>query len=120
MTEAIHENFALYWTDLVGTTQLVAFQASASGGRLDCELAEDCVYLVGNTVTSFSKPLSTCLRVPRSGPSAVIYSRMSAAALVREIGKSLEASRSNFVTVSASSSDSAPGNSRRNASASVW
>jgi hypothetical protein len=30
---------------------MTAFQASARGGWLDCELSEDRVYLVGNAVT---------------------------------------------------------------------
>lgn len=51
VTGSIHATLVPYWADRLGINQLMAFQASARGGWLDCELAEDRVFLVGNAVT---------------------------------------------------------------------
>lgn len=51
VTGSIHATLAPYWGARLGLTRLLAFQASARGGWLDCELTGDRVVLVGNAVT---------------------------------------------------------------------
>jgi len=51
VTGSIHATLVPYWAGRLGRERLTAFQASARGGWLDCELAGDRVYLVGTAVT---------------------------------------------------------------------
>lgn len=51
VTGSIHANLVLYWAGQLGINRLVAFQASAHGGWLECELAGDRLLLVGQAVT---------------------------------------------------------------------
>ncbi|GBQ31463.1 PhzF family phenazine biosynthesis protein [Gluconacetobacter azotocaptans] len=51
VTGSIHATLVPYWAEHLGRKRLMAFQASARGGWLDCELTEDRVLLVGNAVT---------------------------------------------------------------------
>jgi PhzF family phenazine biosynthesis protein len=50
-TGSIHATLVPYWADKLGRTTLTAFQASARGGWLGCELAGGRVHLTGNAVT---------------------------------------------------------------------
>ena len=51
VTGSIHATLVPYWAKRLGRNQLTAFQASARGGWLDCELTEGRVLLIGNAVT---------------------------------------------------------------------
>jgi predicted PhzF superfamily epimerase YddE/YHI9 len=51
VTGSIHATLVPYWSQRIGRSKLIAFQASSRGGWLDCELAEDRVLLAGNAVT---------------------------------------------------------------------
>ena len=51
VTGSIHATLVPYWAERLGLSRLSAFQASARGGWLDCELTDDRVILVGNAVT---------------------------------------------------------------------
>lgn len=51
VTGSIHATLVPYWAEQLGRKKLMAFQASARGGWLDCELAGDRVYLVGSAAT---------------------------------------------------------------------
>lgn len=51
VTGSIHATLVPYWAGRLGRDKLVAYQASARGGWLDCELTEDRVFLGGNAVT---------------------------------------------------------------------
>lgn len=51
VTGSIHATLVPYWASRLGRDKLVAYQASARGGWLDCELGEDRVFLGGNAVT---------------------------------------------------------------------
>lgn len=51
VTGSIHATLVPYWALRIGRTKLTAFQASSRGGWLECQLANDRVYLVGNAVT---------------------------------------------------------------------
>jgi PhzF family phenazine biosynthesis protein len=51
VTGSTHSTLAPYWASKLGKTTLSAFQCSARGGRLDCEIAEERVMLTGNAVT---------------------------------------------------------------------
>ncbi|MGI9477776.1 MAG: PhzF family phenazine biosynthesis protein [Hyphomicrobiaceae bacterium] len=51
VTGSIHATLVPYWADRIGLTKLTAFQASARGGWLDCELVGDRVKLTGGAVT---------------------------------------------------------------------
>jgi predicted PhzF superfamily epimerase YddE/YHI9 len=51
VTGSVHCALTPYWCDKLGTTELVAYQASARGGTLHCRLAGDRVYLAGPAVT---------------------------------------------------------------------
>jgi PhzF family phenazine biosynthesis protein len=63
VTGSIHATLVPYWAERLGLNRLVAFQASARGGWLDCELAEDRVFLVGNAVTF----MEATILLPRDG-----------------------------------------------------
>ena len=51
VTGSVHCALTPYWCDRLGTTELVAYQASARGGTLHCRLAGDRVFLAGPAVT---------------------------------------------------------------------
>jgi PhzF family phenazine biosynthesis protein len=51
VTGSTHATLVPYWSDILGTKQHLAFQASKRGGWLDCELVGDRVILLGNAVT---------------------------------------------------------------------
>jgi len=51
VTGSVHCALTPYWCEQLGTTELVAYQASARGGTLHCRLAGDRVYLAGPAVT---------------------------------------------------------------------
>lgn len=51
VTGSIHATLVPYWADKLGKSRLSAFQASARGGRLLCELAGDRVLITGKAVT---------------------------------------------------------------------
>ncbi|PLP57138.1 PhzF family phenazine biosynthesis protein [Mesorhizobium loti] len=51
VTGSIHATLVPYWADKLGKTRLSAFQASARGGHLLCELAGDRVLITGKAVT---------------------------------------------------------------------
>ncbi len=61
VTGSIHATLVPYWSDRLGTTQHRAFQASARGGWLDCELSGDRVLLTGQAVTF----MEATVRLPR-------------------------------------------------------
>lgn len=58
VTGSIHATLVPYWAERLRSHRLMAFQASARGGWLDCELAEDRVFLVGNAVTFMEGTIS--------------------------------------------------------------
>ena len=58
VTGSIHATLVPYWADRLGMNRLTAFQASARGGWLECELVEDRVFLVGNAVTFLEATIS--------------------------------------------------------------
>lgn len=51
VTGSIHATLVPYWAGVLGRRDLLAYQASARGGWLDCALSEDHVTLTGNAVT---------------------------------------------------------------------
>ncbi|MDB5486804.1 MAG: yddE [Reyranella sp.] len=51
VTGSIHATLVPYWAERLGRSRLLAYQASARGGWLACELAGDRIFLVGNAVT---------------------------------------------------------------------
>jgi len=51
VTGSAHAVLAPYWAERLGRTTFSAYQASARGGRLGCELAVDRVILTGGCVT---------------------------------------------------------------------
>lgn len=51
VTGSIHATLVPYWSEYLGGTRHMAFQASERGGWLDCELTQDRVLLRGNAVT---------------------------------------------------------------------
>jgi PhzF family phenazine biosynthesis protein len=51
VTGSVHCALTPYWCDRLGTSTLVAYQASARGGTLHCRLAGDRVFLSGPAVT---------------------------------------------------------------------
>lgn len=51
VTGSIHATLVPYWAKRLGRARLTAYQASARGGWIDCELAADRVFLAGNAVT---------------------------------------------------------------------
>jgi len=58
VTGSIHATLVPYWVERLECDRLVAFQASARGGWLDCELTEYRVFLVGNAVTFMEGTIS--------------------------------------------------------------
>lgn len=51
VTGSAHCTLVPYWCKKLGTTELVAYQASPRGGTLHCRLAGDRVFLAGSAVT---------------------------------------------------------------------
>jgi predicted PhzF superfamily epimerase YddE/YHI9 len=51
VTGSIHATLVPFWSERLRRNRLMAFQASARGGWLDCELAEERVFLIGNAIT---------------------------------------------------------------------
>jgi len=51
VTGSIHATLVPYWHARLGRSTLLAHQASARGGWLDCRLTEDRVHLTGRAVT---------------------------------------------------------------------
>ena len=51
VTGSVHCALVPYWAEQLGTTEIVAYQASARGGTLHCRLAGDRVFLAGPAVT---------------------------------------------------------------------
>jgi predicted PhzF superfamily epimerase YddE/YHI9 len=51
VTGSIHATLVPYWAKQLGSSRLQAFQASARGGWIGCELTGDRVILTGNAVT---------------------------------------------------------------------
>lgn len=51
VTGSIHATLVPYWAERLGRGKLMAYQASARGGWLDCELSDDRVILIGRAVT---------------------------------------------------------------------
>jgi predicted PhzF superfamily epimerase YddE/YHI9 len=51
VTGSAHCTLVPYWCAQLGTTELVAYQASARGGTLHCRLEGDRVFLAGSAVT---------------------------------------------------------------------
>ena len=66
VTGSIHATLVPYWAERLGRNQLTAFQASARGGWLDCELTECRVLLIGNAVTFLEGTIS--LPIEAFGP----------------------------------------------------
>lgn len=58
VTGSIHATLVPYWAARLGHNKLVAYQASARGGWLDCELTDDRVILGGNAVTFMEATIS--------------------------------------------------------------
>ncbi|MBD3786319.1 MAG: PhzF family phenazine biosynthesis protein [Sphingomonadales bacterium] len=51
VTGSIHATLVPYWAERLGRRRMQAYQASARGGWLDCELGDERVYLCGTAVT---------------------------------------------------------------------
>lgn len=51
VTGSTHATLMPYWAEKLNKTELRAFQASARGGHLHCELRDDRVFLTGQAVT---------------------------------------------------------------------
>ncbi len=51
VTGSAHCSLAFYWSQILGKKQLTGYQASARGGRVDVELAEERVYISGRATT---------------------------------------------------------------------
>lgn len=58
VTGSIHATLVPYWAKRLGREKLLAYQASARGGWLDCELIGDRVFLGGNAVTFMEATIS--------------------------------------------------------------
>ncbi len=58
VTGSIHATLVPYWGTKLGRDRLMAFQASARGGWLDCELMNESVQLAGNAVTFMTATIS--------------------------------------------------------------
>lgn len=50
VTGSIHTGLAPYWSEQLGKTQLLAYQASKRGGVVSCRVTEDRVYISGKAV----------------------------------------------------------------------
>jgi PhzF family phenazine biosynthesis protein len=70
VTGSIHATLVPYWAERLRRNRLMAFQASARGGWLDCELAEDRVFLAGNAVTFMKAEISLPEDAAGRGPAA--------------------------------------------------
>ena len=57
VTGSAHCSLVPYWSEKLGRTELVAYQASARGGTLHCRLAGDRVFLAGSAVTILTSEL---------------------------------------------------------------
>lgn len=67
VTGSIHATLVPYWAGKLGRGRLLAFQASARGGWLGCELAGDRVFLDGHAVTFMEAEIflpAPCYRGP--------------------------------------------------------
>lgn len=51
VTGSIHATLVPYWAERLGKDRMIAFQASARGGWLDCTLTAERVHLLGEAVT---------------------------------------------------------------------
>lgn len=58
VTGSIHATLVPYWAARLGRDKLMAYQASARGGWLDCALTDDRVTLGGNAVTFMEATIS--------------------------------------------------------------
>lgn len=58
VTGSIHATLVPYWAGRLGRNSLTAYQASARGGWIDCELLEDRVELIGHAVTYMKARIS--------------------------------------------------------------
>lgn len=58
VTGSIHATLVPYWAERLGRHELMAYQASARGGWLYCELTDDRVILGGNAVTFMEATIS--------------------------------------------------------------
>lgn len=58
VTGSIHATLVPYWAEKLERNKLLAYQASARGGWLDCELVGDRVLLIGNAVTFMEATIS--------------------------------------------------------------
>lgn len=50
VTGSIHTGLAPYWSEKLGKTKLIAYQASKRGGKIICHVEDDNVYLLGKAV----------------------------------------------------------------------
>ena len=57
VTGSAHCSLVPYWSEKLGRTELVAYQASARGGTLHCRLAGGRVFLAGSAVTILTSEL---------------------------------------------------------------
>lgn len=58
VTGSIHATLMPYWAEKLGRDKLLAYQASARGGWLDCALAGERVLIEGNAVTFMEADIS--------------------------------------------------------------
>jgi PhzF family phenazine biosynthesis protein len=58
VTGSIHATLVPYWAERLGHHKLMAYQASARGGWLECELTDDRVILGGKAVTFMEATIS--------------------------------------------------------------
>lgn len=75
VTGSIHATLVPYWAEKLGRDKLLAYQASARGGWLNCELTEERVLLDGHAVTFMEATISL--------PEEVLPDRNSMAASFR-------------------------------------
>ncbi len=54
VTGSAHALLAPYWAEILGKTVFSAYQASARGGYVGCEVAQDRVILTGNCITTMT------------------------------------------------------------------
>ena len=71
VTGSIHATLVPYWAGRLGRSKFMAYQASARGGWLDCELTGDRVFLVGNAVTFMKATISLPSFAPNSAGEPV-------------------------------------------------
>lgn len=58
VTGSIHATLVPYWAKKLNRDKLMAYQASARGGWLGCEIAKDRIYLIGNAITYMEASLN--------------------------------------------------------------